>query len=528
MIHKPSVLIVLDGWGIAPPSRANAITTAKTPFFDSLVARYPTAVLQASGEAAGLPWSEVGNSEVGHMSIGAGRIVFQDLSRITNAIVSREFFTNPSFKKAIEHVTAHNSALHIIGMASTSGVHSHIDHLFALCEIAASSRIPCVYLHLILDGRDAPYASGLGFVRSVLERTTNTPIRIASISGRMYAMDRDNHWERTEKVYRAIMEGTGERTSDEPLESIKQSYDIGVYDEEFTPTVITENGTPVAQVRDNDSLIMFNIRADRARQLAHAFAKPDFARFPISRPTNLFVVTMTQYDEQLSVEVAFPPQIVSRSLAECVSESNMRQIHIAETEKYAHITYFLNDGREEPFRNEDRKMIPSPRVESYASKPEMGAQEITDSIIAALQARTHDFIAVNFANADMVGHTGDIKATIAAIEFLDKCLARITDACLAHGGALIITADHGNAEGLLDLHTGQIDKEHSNNPVPCIIVASDIEGRTLSSHDVGSRELHTIEPHGMLSDVAPTVLSLLGIQQPSEMTGKNLLSLWLC
>lgn len=525
MIHKPCILIVLDGWGIAPASRANAITSAKTPFFDSLIARYPTAVLQASGEATGLPWSEVGNSEVGHMSIGAGRIVFQDLSRINNAIASREFFTNPAFQKVIAHAEAHNSALHIIGMASTSGVHSHIDHLFALCEIAAATNIQKVFLHLILDGRDAPYASGLGFVNSVLERTAGTNIRIASLSGRMYAMDRDNHWERTEKAYRAIAEGVGERASSDPVEAIQQSYNNGVYDEEFIPTVISEHGVRCATLNDNDALIFFNIRADRSRQIASAFAANGFVRFSVSRPKNTLIATMTQYDAQLPVDVAYPPQAISHSLAECVSAHELTQLHIAETEKYAHITYFLNDGREEPFRNEERNMIPSPRIESYAIKPEMSALEITDAVVACLQKRTYDFIAVNFANADMVGHTGNLKATILAVEFLDRCLARIADACLAQGGALIITADHGNAEKLFDLHTGQIDKEHSNNPVPCIIIASELEGQTLYAQDVGSRDLHGIEPHGMLSDVAPTLLSLLGIPQPPDMTGKNLLSL---
>lgn len=524
-IHRPCVLVILDGWGIAAPSRANAITSARTPFFDSLVEAYPTAVLQASGEAAGLPWSEVGNSEVGHMSIGAGRIVYQDLSRINNAIADRSFFENKALLGSLDYVRTHGSALHIIGLASTGGVHSHSDHLYALCELVQKHAVARVFLHLFLDGRDTPYASGLGFIRSIEERITGTSIQIASLSGRRFAMDRDNHWDRTERAYRAIAEGRSEHRFANPQEAIKESYARGVYDEEFLPTVIVENGAPRATIANNDALIFFNIRADRVRQVSRPFCASGFARFEIAPLSGLHCVTMTQYDDTAGVSVVFPPQPITDTLAQSVSAAGLTQLHIAETEKYAHITYFFNDGREEPLSGEERILIPSPSLESYAEKPEMSAPEITDATVRALGAGGVDFIALNFANADMVGHTGDFKATVMAIETLDRCMQRIVESALVKGGCVCITADHGNAESLLDLHSGQIDKEHSNNPVPCIIVARELEGRSLNAHDVSSNDLHMLEPHGMLSDVAPTLLVLLGLEQPPSMTGNNLLAL---
>lgn len=524
-IARPVVLMVLDGWGIAAPTRANAITAARTPFFNSLVDRYPTAVLQASGEAAGLPWSEVGNSEVGHMSIGAGRIVYQDLSRINKSIADRSFFSNGALISALDHVRTQSSALHIVGMVSTSGVHSHIEHLFALCELAVSAALPRVYLHLFLDGRDAPYASGLSFIRSTQERIANTPITIASLSGRRYAMDRDNHWDRTEQAYRTITEGNAEQRARDPGKAVEQSYAQGVYDEEFAPTVIVDDEGPLGMVRDHDALIFFNIRADRTRQLTRCFLDSAFDRFERKLPSDLGIVTVTQYDPTFQVSVAFPPQPIVNALAECVSTAGKTQLHIAETEKYAHITYFLNAGREEPFPGEDRIMIPSPRLESYAEKPEMSALEITEASLRAIENNRYDLIAINFANADMVGHTGNLKATITAIETLDRCMKRIVVATLSAGGCVVITADHGNAEQLFDLHSGQIDKEHSNNPVPCIMVSPRFEGRSLNAQDVANSDLHIVDAHGMLADVAPTLLPFLGISQPPEMTGKDLLSM---
>lgn len=523
--HRPCVLVVLDGWGIAPATRANAITEAKTPNFDSFVSTYPTAVLQASGEATGLPWGEAGNSEVGHMSIGAGRIVFQDLSRINAAISDGSFFSNDILLASIEHAKRNASALHLIGMVSPSGVHSHIEHLFALIELATLQGLEKLYVHAILDGRDTPFSSGIGYMEALNDRLKATPYKVATVSGRWYAMDRDNHWDRTEKSYRAIVAGTAERTAYDPLLAIRSSYEQGQYDEEFAPTVILGGDKPIAPVRDNDAIIFFNFRADRARQLAQSFMQEDFTRFERVPISNLSFTTLTSYDATIPVPVAFVPQVISDSFSQLVSTNGLKQLHVAETEKYAHITYFLNDGRESPFPGEDRIMIPSPHVESYAQKPEMGALEITDAVLSAIQKDFYDVIAINYANADMVAHTGDMKATISAIEILDRCLKRLVDAVLMKNGCVLITADHGNAEGLVDLHTGLIDKEHSNNPVPCILIARELEGRMLDERDISSKDLSSVEPQGMLSDVAPTLLAFLGIEQPPAMTGKNLLLL---
>ncbi len=521
--HRPCVLVVLDGWGIAPATRANAITEARTPNFDAFVSTYPTAVLQASGEATGLPWGEAGNSEVGHMSIGAGRIVFQDLSRINAAISDNTFFSNEKLLASFEHAKKHSSAVHCIGMVSPSGVHSHIEHLFALIELAVRSNCEKLYIHAILDGRDTPFSSGLSYMETLTDRLKATPYKIATVSGRHYAMDRDNHWDRTEKAYQAIASGTAEKTAYDPILAIRTSYEQGVYDEEFIPTVIIQGEQPLAKIQDNDAIIFFNFRADRARQLTQAFGQENFTRFERKPMSNLSVTTLTSYDATLPLAVAFMPQDISDSFSETVSDCGLTQLHVAETEKYAHITYFLNDGKEAPFPGEERIMIPSPHVESYAQKPEMGALEITDAVLSAVQKDSFDVIAINYANADMVAHTGDMKATIRAIEVLDSCLKRLVDAVLAKNGCVLITADHGNAEGLLDLHTGLIDKEHSNNPVPCILIARELEGRMLDERDISSKDLSSVEPQGMLSDVAPTLLAFLGIEQPLAMTGKNLL-----
>ncbi|MDO8490017.1 MAG: 2,3-bisphosphoglycerate-independent phosphoglycerate mutase [bacterium] len=522
--HRPTVLIVLDGWGVAIPSQANAITQAKTPNFDSFVARFPTVTLQASGEATGLPWGEVGNSEVGHMSIGAGRIVYQELSRINNAISSGTFFSNEAFLAAIEHVKKNNSTLHCISMVSSGGVHSHIDHLYALLELLHTKAVPSVAIHVFLDGRDTPYASGLGFVQRLKEKILGMAgTEIASIGGRYYGMDRDNHWDREEKAYRAIVEGVSEQTATDPCAAIEQSYAQKIYDEEFVPQVITKDGKAVAQIRDNDAVIFLNIRADRARQLVTSITNPLFDKFPRKQLKNLCVVTMTSYDKRFPVTVAFQPQSIKNCLSEIIANAGLQQLHVAETEKYAHITYFLNDGREEPFVGEKRSMLPSPAVQSYDVKPEMSAREITATITKALESDEYDFIAVNFANADMVGHTGNLKATITAVETIDQCLGLLIPRILAKSGACLITADHGNAETLIDLKTGRIDKEHSNNPVPCIVIAKDYEGQSFAQGDVHNKDLSIFEASGMLSDVAPTLLDLMGIPKPPEMTGTSLL-----
>ncbi len=521
--HKPTVLIVLDGWGVALPSRANAITQAKTPFFDSLISTYPTTTLQASGEATGLPWGEVGNSEVGHTNIGAGRIVYQELSRINASIRNGNFQKNKIIEKICTTVARNKSTFHIIGLVSPGGVHSHSDHLLALLEYAKEKKVGKVSIHAILDGRDTPYASGVQCIERLQEHIKDTPWRIASLVGRRFAMDRDNHWERTEKAYRVIAEGIGQHHASDPIQAIRDSYEGGVYDEEFVATSIGEKDANAQKINEGDAVFFFNIRADRMRQLVSAFVSESFDKFNRYPIKNVAIASMTEYDTTFHTEVAFPQQTIKNSLAELLSEQNKKQLHIAETEKYAHITYFLNAGREEPYIGEKRIMIPSPSVESYDKKPQMSAREITDQVVQAIDNDEYDFIALNFANADMVGHTGNMDATIKAIETLDECFSRIIPSVLQKNGAVLITADHGNAEQMLDLQTGKIDKEHTNNPVPCVIIAKELEGKSLGLFDSLGKDLSIIQPEGLLSDVAPTILQLMSIPKPPDMGGRSIL-----
>ncbi|MEK7103385.1 MAG: 2,3-bisphosphoglycerate-independent phosphoglycerate mutase [Patescibacteria group bacterium] len=524
--YRPVVLLILDGFGIGTPSRANAISQATKPVFDRLIATYPTMTLQASGEATGLPWAEVGNSEVGHMNIGAGRIVYQELTRITNDILSGGFEKNEMMLAAMSHVKTYDSALHLIGMTSSGGVHSHIDHLFALLETAKSNDIKNVYIHVILDGRDTPRASGIEFIKKIIDKTENLGVgTIASISGRFYAMDRDNHWDRIENAYRAMVEGVGKQATD-PISAVQASHDAGIYDEEFESVVlVSKKGVPLASLNDNDAVIMYNFRADRMRELSRAIVDPAFDRFTKSNKQNIFALTMTQYEEGLPVQVAYPPQHVQGCLSKIISDAGLTQLHIAETEKYAHVTYFLNGGIEQAFVGEERILIPSPRITSYAEKPEMSARGITDAVNRAIKDGKHDFIAVNFANADMVGHTGDFEKTKQAIEIIDGLMGNIADTVLSRNGAMIITADHGNAEHMFDVQTGQVDKGHTNNPVPCIVIASELEGSNVSTIDVAGNDLSIVIPSGLVSDIAPTILHLLGILTPTNMTGHNLLEM---
>ncbi|MFH0856386.1 MAG: 2,3-bisphosphoglycerate-independent phosphoglycerate mutase [bacterium] len=523
--YNPVALIILDGWGIAPPSRSNAITMAKTPAIDNLIASYPAMTLQASGESVGLPWGEMGNSEVGHLNIGAGKIVYQDLPRITNAILNGTFFTNSYFLKAISHVKDSKGKLklHLIGLVSSGGIHSYLDHLFALMEMAKNQDIKEVYIHAILDGRDMPYNSGVSIINKILEKIKEIGLgKIASISGRYYAMDRDNHWERIEKAYN-VMTGKADFISkfSDPIKAVESSYKEKVFDEEFYPIALSDkNGNLIGPVGNNDSVIFFNYRADRARELTKAFALPTFEKFSREEYLNNNFVCMTEYENNLPVDIAFPPEAINYPLARVISDAGLRQLHIGETEKYAHITYFFNGGREDLFEGEDRILIPSARVESYAQKPEMSAKEITADILKSLDK--YNFIVVNFANPDMVGHTGDLKATIKAVEIIDEAVKKITDNILARNGAAVIVADHGNAESLLDMQTGLIDKEHSTNPVPCIIAANDLEGKSAGRDNI-SNDLSLLVPSGILADIAPTVLKLMGIKKPYEMTGRSLI-----
>ncbi len=524
---KPVVLIVLDGWGITQPYSGNAISQADTPVMNQLIAQYPSITLQASGEAVGLPWGEMGNSEVGHINLGLGRILYQDLPRINKAISDNVFYKNRALLKAIEHVKKNKSQLHLLGLVSNGCVHSSIDHLYALIVLAKEQGLNKVYIHAILDGRDTTYNSGLNFIAEVERSIAGYGIgEIATISGRFYAMDRDNHWDRIAKAYLAIVKGAGNK-AESSRKAIEESYKKKIYDEEFTPAVIYHDGQPRLKeglVSSDDAIIFFNYRADRARQITKAFVLPSFEKF--DRPKylrNLLFVAFTEYEKDLPIEVAFLPESIKNTLGETISKAGLKQLRIAETEKYAHVTYFFNGGAEEKSMGETNELVSSPPVASYDLKPEMSAYEITEKLIKAMKGDEYDFILVNFANADMVGHTGNLKATIKAIETIDKCLGRVTKEALAKDGCIIITADHGNAESVFNMQTGTIDKEHSTNPVPFILVGRQFEGRSIGVKDAPGGDLSLTQPQGILSDVAPTILKIMGLPQPREMTGRSLI-----
>lgn len=521
MTKQPLVLLILDGWGIAPANRGNAIRLAQTPIFDRLVATYPAMVLQASGEAVGLPWGEMGNSEVGHLNIGAGKILYQDFPRITRSITDGSFFRNPAFLQAIAHVRTHKSRLHIAGLVSSGGIHSSQEHVTALLELCAREKMPDVFVHAFLDGRDTPYNSSKNFIAKLLAMMTKLGTgKLATLAGRYWAMDRDRRWDRTEKTYRAMVEGRSDHTSGDALKSIQASFQEKVYDEEFPPTVlISSEGKPTAVIGEHDAIIFFNFRNDRMRQLTKAFVADAFDGFQRKKINDLLCVTMTEYEAGLPVTIAFPKEYIEFPLARVVSDAGLRQLHMAETEKYAHVTFFLNGGREEAFPNEDRILVPSPSVSTYDQKPVMSTHEITERFLRELEKGTYDFFVVNFANADMVGHTGNIPAIIKGVETIDTCLGKIVDATLERSGTVVITADHGNAEEAMNLRTGVIDKEHSTSPVPFVVVGRAWERRGLPA----GVDLASLTPVGFLSDVAPTLLELLQLPKPAAMTGRSLL-----
>ncbi|MDD5289749.1 MAG: 2,3-bisphosphoglycerate-independent phosphoglycerate mutase [Patescibacteria group bacterium] len=517
---KPVVLAILDGWGIAAPSVSNAISQAKTPNFDKLTANYFCTTLQASGLSVGLPYGEMGNSEVGHLNLGAGKIVYQNLPRINRAILDGEFFDNVIFLKALAQVKKQKSKLHLLGLISTGGVHASLDHLYALLELAKKQKIEKVFVHCILDGRDMAYNSGQGLLQELKNKMKEIGVgEIASVVGRFYAMDRDNHFERTEIAYRLLTDGSAEKRTKDVLQSVQEFYDTKIYDEEMKPiVVVNENDEPIGKVENKDAVIFFNFRPDRARQLTKAFVLPGWEKFTRIYLPDLYFVTLTQYEKQLPSEVAYPPETVKETLAQVLSEQGLKQLRLAETEKYAHVTYFFNGGKEEKLVGEEREMIPSLRVESYAEKPEMSALTIKERALKEINAKNFDLITLNFANLDMVGHTGDMKATIKATEIVDKCLGELAAATLAAGGILIVTADHGNAEELINTKTGEIDKEHSCSPVPFVLV-----GENYKTHSEGGViNLSLLTPAGVLADVAPTILKIMGLEQPKEMTGRSL------
>jgi len=520
---KPAVLLILDGVGVAPDGEGNAITKAKTPNLDHLIQTYPTMTLRAAGEAVGLSWGEMGNSEVGHLAIGAGRVYYQTFPRINKTIDDESFYDNEHFLEAAAFVKASGGTLHLIGMVSPGRVHSMDDHLFALMQFAKLQKIKDVAIHAILDGRDTVYNSGADFISKLQSKIKEIKVgRIASLAGRFYAMDRDNRWDRIEKAYNVMVKGEGD-TAEDPLEAIKESYAKEVFDEEFIPTVITKKGEPQATVKEGDAVVFFNFRADRMREIVKAFSLPAFDKFERVYVPNIFIVGMIEYEKSLPVKVAFPPEVINNTLSDVIASQGLKQFHIAETEKYAHVTFFFNGTKEDPLEGEERAIIPSPKVAMYNETPAMSTVELTSRMLKEIKSGKYDFIVANFANPDMVAHTGDLKATIKAMESDDDAIGKIAEAVLAQGGALFITADHGNAEEVSNIVSGQIDKEHSTNPVPFIVVSKRFEGQPSPTGEIPNGDLSLIPPVGMLADVAPTILNVLGIQQPNEMTGHPLL-----
>jgi 2,3-bisphosphoglycerate-independent phosphoglycerate mutase len=508
------VLAILDGWGERDETEGNGIKLANIPNIDHWRATRPWTLLGAAEKNVGLPPGQMGNSEVGHLNLGAGFVVMQDITLIDDSIADGSFFENDALNAAVQHVRERGTQLHIIGLLGTGGVHSHMNHEKALLELARRSGLDKVFVHAFTDGRDTMPRSGLGYMQELEAFMAEIGVgRVATVIGRYYAMDRDKRWERTKLAYDAMVAGVG-RLAESAQAAIISSYDEGVTDEFIKPAVMLGGQRPLATIREGDSIICFNFRADRVRQITRAFVLQDFDGFAREMLHDLLYITMTEYEKGLPVQVAFENDDVSVPLAKVISDAGLKQLHVAETEKYAHVTFFFNGGREDPFPGEDRLLAPSPKeVATYDLKPEMNAFGIRDGILKALDDDTYDFIIVNFANADMVGHTGVIPAVITACETIDACLGAIVPAVLAKGGALLITADHGNAELLIDPATGGPHTAHTTNPVPCILVAAPGIGLDQARLRDGAR----------LSDVAPTVLDLLGLGLASEMTGKSLI-----
>jgi len=506
-MNKPTVLIILDGWGESASPYGNAVMSADTRNFDELKQQYPHMTLKASGEDVGLPDGQMGNSEVGHLNIGAGRIVYQELTRISKSIKEGDFFSNPSLLKAVKHAREKNTGLHLLGLLSDGGVHSHMEHLKGLIDLAKKENLKKVYLHAFMDGRDTSPFNGKGYIEEIEQYMADRGVgEIATISGRYYAMDRDKRWERTSLAYDALCFGKGV-TSDSAAELVAESYAKDITDEFIRPSVVLKAGRPVATIGPEDAVIFFNFRPDRARQLTDAFTQEDFEGFQ-RELFPLCYVTLTQYDLRFkNVEVAFKQQVIANTLGEYLSGLGKKQLRIAETEKYAHVTFFFNGGIEKEYPGEDRILVPSPKVATYDLKPEMSADEVTQSLLKALDEQVYDFVVVNYANADMVGHTGVYEAAEKAVEAVDRNMRRIVDRILALGGKALITADHGNAEHMLVEGSGDPMTAHSVNPVPLIFLGE--EGIVL-------------EETGRLSDLAPTLLQMMGLEIPSEMTGKIL------
>jgi len=519
-MYRPVVLVVLDGWGIGRGTKGNALAKAKLPTIEKLNSFYPHTSLQASGISVGLPWEEAGNSEVGHITLGAGKVIYQSLPRITMDIQSGEFFKQKTFLEAIEHARENNSALHFIGLVGKGGVHSQIDHLYALLELARNQKVGKLFIHVFTDGRDSAPNSGIDSLKELQQKLAFYGVgKIASVSGRYFAMDRNNNWDRIQKAYEA-MTGKKEGSISDPISYLSESYANKIYDEFIEPAAVFEFGTPVGPIKDNDSIIFFNFREDRARQMTKAFVLPDFNGFKRMPLKNIAFVTMVQYEAGLPVAVAFPPISVDFPLGKIISDNSMKQLRISETEKFAHVTYFFNGGSEDAYPGEERTIVPSLAVDNFADAPQMKAEEITDKVILAVNEARYDFILMNYANADIVGHTGLEEATMKAAEVIDACLGRLIPAVLLEGGCLLITADHGNAEELKNNLTGETNTEHSVNPVPLWFITSENHKDNKPNRVPGE-----VPVEGLLSDVAPTVLELLGLEKSKEMTGESLLPL---
>lgn len=505
---KPVALIILDGFALREETVGNAVAQANKPNFDRYWQTYPHTTLGASGFSVGLPDGQMGNSEVGHLNIGAGRVVYQDFTRVSKSVKDGDFFQNETFLGAIRHVKEKGSKLHLYGLLSDGGVHSHIQHLFALLELAAKEKVENVFVHAFLDGRDVAPDSAVGYVQQTLDKMAELGVgRFATVQGRYYAMDRDKRWERTEKSYRAMVYGDGPRYSD-PVQAVKESYDKSVYDEFVMPTVIVnDDGNPAGLIEDGDGVIFFNFRPDRAIQISQVFTNDDFRGFDRGEqwPRNLYYVCLTRYSETVNGYVAYKPTNLDNTLGEVLTQHGKKQLRIAETEKYPHVTFFFSGGRETEFPGETRILVNSPKVATYDLKPEMSVYEVTDTLLAELDKDIHDVIILNFANPDMVGHSGKMEPTIKAVEAVDECLGKVVDKVLSKGGVALITADHGNADYMIN-EQGNPVTSHSTFPVPFILTK---QGMVLRSD-------------GILADISPTILTLLGIDQPKEMTGKPL------
>ena len=511
MSKKPTVLMILDGYGLNEKKEGNAVAEGKTPVMDKLMAEYPFVKGNASGMAVGLPDGQMGNSEVGHLNMGAGRIVYQDLTKITKAIQDGDFFENKALLAACENVKKHDSALHLMGLVSDGGVHSHNTHIYGLLELAKRQGIEKVYVHCFLDGRDTPPASGKEYVEELEAKMKKIGVgQVATVMGRYYAMDRDNRWDRVEKAYRAMVFGEGEKAASGP-EGIQVSYDKDTTDEFVLPTIVEKDGAPVATIKDQDSIIFFNFRPDRAREITRAFCDEGFTGFAREKKLDLTFVCFTDYDETIGNKlIAFKKEEIKNTFGEFLAAHHMTQARIAETEKYAHVTFFFNGGVEEPNEGEDRILVPSPKeVPTYDLKPEMSAPIVCDKLVEAIESGKYDVIIINFANPDMVGHTGVESAAIKAIETVDACVGRAVEAIKAAGGVLFICADHGNAEVMVDEATGEPWTAHTTNQVPFVLVGAD--------------PAYKLCEGGRLCDIVPTLIELMGLEKPKEMTGESLL-----